>query len=232
MPLQVVKSVFSTLFPNYCLGCGTVLNHFEQYVCVDCSNELKETGFHTTAQNALTQHFFGKIPLSCATSLLYFHKKGVAQQLIHYLKYHGQEQIGKWLGEWLGSKLKQSAHFQHIDTIVPVPIHPKKMKKRGYNQVTLFAEEIAKSLNANLIEDVLVKTHSNSAQAQKHWLERQKDNKNLFCLQHPEKIIGKNILLVDDVITTGSTIEACVNELLRVRVSSVGIASMAYVLDY
>lgn len=224
--------MFSVVQPNYCLGCGTILNHFEQYICPNCSNELKETCFHTSAQNALTQHFFGKLDLSCATALLYFQKESVCQQLIHHLKYRKQEQIGEWFGKWLGNNIRQSVHFQHIEAVIPVPIHPKKLKKRGYNQVTLFGKEIAKSLNVSFVDDVLLKTYSNSAQAKKRWLERQKDNQTLFCLQNTEKIEGKNILLVDDIITTGATIQACANSLLNAKVNSVGVASMAYVLDY
>ena len=228
---DLFKDIFSVFFPKYCLGCNTIINHFEDFLCIECSNELKETNYHLLEKNPLHQKFFGKISLSCATALLYFQKQGVTQHLIHHLKYHKQENIGQWLGKWLGNRLQQSSYFQHIDTIIPVPIHQKKLKIRGYNQVELFAREIAQSLSATYIDDVLIKTHSNTAQAKKHWFERQKDSQNLFAIQNIEKIAGKNILLIDDVITTGATIEVCTNVLLQAEETTIGIACMAYVAN-
>lgn len=225
----IFKDIFSVFFPKYCLGCNTIINDFEDFLCVECSNKLKETNFHLLEKNPLYHKFFGKITLSCATALLYFQKQGVTQYLIHHLKYHKQENIGQWLGKWLGNRLQQSPYYQHIDTVIPVPIHPKKLKIRGYNQVELFARELALSLNATYVDNVLIKTHSNTAQAKKHWFERQKDNQNLFTIQNTEKIIGKNILLIDDVITTGATIEVCANALLQAERVTIGIACMAYV---
>lgn len=226
------KDVFSVFFPNYCIGCGVMMNHFEDFLCVNCSHQLKETNYHLLENNPLKAKFFGKLSLAGATSLLYFQKEGVTQRLIHHLKYHRQEKIGQWLGKWLGSQLKHSPYFKNIEVVIPVPIHPDKLKTRGYNQVALFGKEIAHSLGATYLDDVLIKTYSNSAQAQKHWIKRQKQNQSLFKLQNSEKIAGRNILLVDDVITSGATIELCAGELLKSPNIRLSIASMVYVVDF
>lgn len=226
------KDIVSVFFPNYCLGCGKIMNRFEKFVCVDCSHELKETNFDRLEVNPLTEKFFGKLPLQSAAALLYFQKESVVQDLIHALKYHRQEQIGEWLGTWLGMRLLKSPYFQGIDAVIPVPIHSKKLKTRGYNQVALFGREIARILGASYLDDVLVKTYSNTAQAQKHWIRRQRDNQTLFRLQCAEKIEGKHLLLVDDVITSGATIESCANQLFQAPNITLSVASMVYVVDY
>lgn len=230
--VDIFKSTFSVFFPNYCLSCNSVLNHFEKYLCVYCSNELSEANFQNATQNVLTQKLSERFSIDGATALLIFRKEGVAQRLIHHLKYHRREQIGKWLGEWLSFKINKISDFQKVDLVIPVPIHPKKRKIRGYNQVTLFGQEIAKGLNADFSEDILMKTFSNSAQAQKHKNEREKATENLFLLQNPAEIKGKHILLVDDVITTGATIEACAKELLKAEIASLQIGCMAYVPNF
>lgn len=229
---EISKTIFSIFFPKYCLGCNQIINEFEDFLCVDCAEKLEPTDLHFSVENIMTRNFLGKLPLLCATSLFYFQKEGVVQELLHQLKYKGREEIGEWLGKWLGNCIKEVPHFQQFDMVVGVPMHPEKQKKRGYNQVTLFGIEIAKSLQIDYAEDILKKVKNNTAQARNNWLARQKSSRYLFEIQYPEKIKGKKILLVDDVITTGGTIISCANELLKVEGVSVGIASIAYVADY
>lgn len=222
------KDIFSVLFPNYCMGCSQVIYHSNGYLCVDCSASLYETDFWYQSKNELVTAFSDRLNLSCGASLFFFKKGGVPQKLIHLLKYKNQEEIGQWLGKWLGKRLSQSADFKHIDVVIPVPIHPKKLKIRKYNQVALFGKEIAQSLNALYVDDVLIKTENTSAQALKNKAQRL-EGKSVFAVQNRHKIQGKNVLIVDDVITTGTTIVQCANELLKSEGVSVGVVAIAYV---
>ncbi|MDO4881373.1 MAG: phosphoribosyltransferase family protein [Capnocytophaga sp.] len=226
------KNILSTLFPKYCISCHEIMSQKEEFICISCRHFLEKTNFHEEKINKITEKFWGSFPLSCASALFYFQKEGVVQRLIHELKYYGKENIGQWLGKWYATELSQSPHYQNIDIVIPIPVHPKKLKTRGYNQVHLFAKEIANSLQAKLIEDVLVKTFNNSAQAQKNKEERYKDSKDLFSVQNKEKIIGKNILLVDDVITTGATLEVCAKAILAVPNTTLGICCIAFTEDF
>lgn len=226
--IHFFKDIFSVLFPKYCMGCSQVIYHSSGFLCVDCSGTLYETNFWYSAENELIKSFSDKLKLTCGASLFFFRKGGVPQKLIHLLKYKNQEEIGQWLGKWLGKRLSQSADFKHINIVIPVPIHSKKLKIRKYNQVALFGKEIAQSLNALYVDDVLIKTENTSAQALKNKAQRL-EGKSSFAVQNLHKIEGKNILIVDDVITTGTTILQCANELLKAKGVSVGVASIAYV---
>ena len=229
--LFIWKNILSTFFPKYCISCHEILSQKEEFLCIECRHFLEKTHFHEQKINKITEKFWGTLPLSCASAMFYYQKEGVVQQLIHELKYYGKEKIGQWLGKWYANELSKSVHFQEIDIVIPVPIHPKKLKIRGYNQVTLFAKEIALALNAELVEDVLVNKFNNSAQAQKNKEDRYKDSKDLFSIQNEEKIKGKNILLVDDVITTGATLEVCAKAILSVPETQLGISCIAFTED-
>ena len=151
----------------------------------------------------------------------------MSQRLIHALKYHNREQVGLWLGQWYACELVQSHYFQGVELVIPVPLHPKKKKKRGYNQVTLFGETLAQTLQVPYREDILLKQTYNSAQAKKHWLERQKTTAETFVLTSSEQIVGKHILIVDDIVTTGATLAQCA-ALLIAAGAKVSFACMAY----
>ena len=154
----------------------------------------------------------------------------MVQHLIHQLKYQKKESIGGWLGEWLGEKIKNVPHFQEIDVVIPVPLHKKKLKMRGYNQVALFGQKLAQILKANYVDDVLIKVKANTTQTKKDLWSRFKDSENIFSVQNTEKIENCKILLVDDLITTGATIESCYTQLVKAKNVNIGIASMAYSL--
>lgn len=227
-----LEGLLSVLFPKYCCGCGYVFTRGEKFLCTYCRNSLLETYFHEHTVNTLHKKFYGRCDFYCATSLLYFKKNTPTQHLMHELKYHNNESIGQWLGAWLGSELRKYPHFQQTEIVVPTPIHPKRFKERGYNQVSLFGKELAKALCAEYCEDVLIKTVSIASQTKKNIVQRWESSKDIFCINRPECIEGKHVLLVDDIITTGATIEHCYNELVKAKNTKVGIATMAYTLNF
>jgi len=171
--------------------------------------------------------FYGRVKIENGTALLRFEKKGITQQLIHGLKYKGQEHIGVFLGDWLGGELKTLKAYEDIDVVIPVPLHKKKLKKRGYNQVTKFAQHIAEAFNVLYVDDVLLKVTNTNSQTLKNRLARWTNNDELFTLQNKESIANKHILLVDDLITTGATMEACITVLQQAENVKISVASMA-----
>lgn len=227
---MIFSDFLSVFFPDYCADCGCILGNSEAFLCTSCRGNLPETQLHLQKNNRIMKQFYGQCDLFCATSLFYFHKNSAVQHLIHELKYKGREEIGIWLGRWLGEKIKSIKEFKQADAVVPVPLHKNKLKKRGYNQVALFGKELARILQVDYIDDVLVKVQSNTTQTQKDLWGRFRDSKDIFSIQNKEKIAGRNILLVDDLITTGATIESCYRQLLKAENVRMGIATMAYSL--
>ena len=209
------NTIINLFFPKTCYACNYVLTDNENGICTECRHELPITNYHFDKENPVTKVFYGRVKLESATALLLFQKKGMVQRLLHNLKYKRHEEIGVILGKWLGYEIKKSNQFKGIDMVIPVPLHKSKLRKRGYNQVTKFAIELANSINADYIDNVLVKTNSTKTQVFKKRFARWNDSKAIFNIQNPELIEGKHILLVDDIITTGATIESCANELLN-----------------
>jgi ComF family protein len=174
----------------------------------------------------MKQVFYGRVPVENATALLYFQKKGIVQRLLHNLKYRGQQQIGTFLGSWLGAELAETPEYRDISLVIPVPLHKRKRRIRGYNQVSDFGRQLARSLNAEYREDLLLKTFSTGSQVFQKRSKRFKTEK-LFTLSNPEPLQKKHILLVDDIVTTGATLENCANELLANSNVRLSIATMA-----
>jgi len=184
------------------------------------------TNFHFENSETVKKTVYGRVKLENATALFHFSKKGMVQQLLHNLKYRGHEQIGSFLGQWLGQELSTLDAYGAIDVVIPVPLHRSKLRKRGYNQVAKFGKEIAKALNAEYNESVLIKTKSTKTQVFKKRLLRWND-KALFDISENQSLKGKHILLVDDIITTGATVEACALVLLKIDNITLSVATMA-----
>ncbi|WP_369793439.1 ComF family protein [Lacinutrix sp. Hel_I_90] len=175
----------------------------------------------------MSKLFYGRAKIINGTALLRFEKKGSVQQLIHELKYREQQDVGLFLGNWLGEELKTIEAYKSIDLVIPVPLHKNKLRRRGYNQVTKFGQQIAKALNTDYDESVLIKITNTTSQVNKKRFARWSNNDELFSLINKEKIENKHILLVDDIITTGATIEACIQVLNRADHVTISIATMA-----
>ncbi|WP_366888425.1 ComF family protein [uncultured Aquimarina sp.] len=196
-------------------------------MCTSCRHKLPLGNFHKVNAKKIEKVFYGRVKIENATSLLVFEKDGLVQNLIHNLKYRGREEIGKELGIWLGQELAQSTVYQNIDTIIPVPLHPRRLKERGFNQVEEFGKEIAKKLNAEYIDFVLKKNSYNQKQSKNSRLTRWKNTSETFGVQNESLLINKHILIVDDIVTTGSTIEACIQVLQSIPGIKISIATMA-----
>ncbi len=227
---NILNDINSILLPNVCFGCNAHLYRGEQLLCTVCRNDLPFTEYTFNVENAVDRIFFGRTAVKKASSFLFYRKNNKVQHLIHHLKYKNQEQIGTFLGNWYGQVLKtDSGLVNKIDLVVPVPLHPKKMKKRGYNQVAEFARRLAYHLNTEYSDALLLKTSNNKTQTLKGRLGRWQDNKSLFTLSSIAPFENKNILLVDDVITTGATMESCAETLHQIPGINIYMASMAVV---
>lgn len=226
----MLKDLVNLLFPKLCYACSAILSDNEKDICTSCRHDLPVTNFHKNKDNAATKVFYGRVVLEHATSLLWFQKKGLVQHLLHNLKYRGHEKIGEILGQWIGHELKNSPYYTNIDMVIPVPLHKSKMKKRGYNQVSKFGQEIAKILDAEYNDHILLKKSDTKTQVFKTRLGRWDNSKSIFTTNKTSYIDGKHVLLVDDIITTGATIESCANSLFNAHINKkikLSVASMA-----
>ena len=185
------------------------------------------TNHHLNSENEAFKKFYGRIPVEYASALLYFHKRGIVQELIHNLKYKGQEEIGSVLGTWYAEDLKNSAIIQSVDEIIPVPLHKRKLRERGYNQVTNFGLSLSKNLNISYNPNLLVRNIYSKTQSRKNFLNRSDGIDTIFAASFTEKDHNKHFLLIDDVITTGSTLEACSHALLKIPGAKISIVCMA-----
>lgn len=226
---KIVNDVNSILLPLLCFGCNAHLIGGERHLCTVCRNHLPLTDYNYNEENAIDRIFYGRINIKKASSFLFFSHKGMVKNLIHFLKYKNQQEIGVFLGDWFGSLIRDNGYLKNIDLVIPVPLHPKKLKKRGYNQVSVFAKKLAFYLEAEYADNLLIKTSNTATQTAKNRLYRYFNNKDLFTVTQPELLKNKRILLVDDVITTGATMEACGKALLQYNSTELYIASMAVV---
>lgn len=214
-------------FPKACFCCTTYLKDNESYVCTVCRHKLPVTNFHINNDQTIASIFYGRSKIENATALLRFEKKGIAQKLIHQLKYKGQERVGTFLGEWLGEELAMRPNFQDIDLVIPVPLHKKKLRQRGYNQVDKFGREIANALKIDYVDNLLLKETNTISQVTKKRLARWSNTNELYRISSKDEIANKHILIVDDIITTGATLEACIQELNTAKNVKISIATMA-----
>ncbi len=218
--------MLNLLFPKVCCGCKSVLLKSEKTLCTQCIHTLPLVCHHRTGNEAMKSLFYGKFPLEKATAIIKFQKKGITQELLHDLKYRGQQQVSSFFGKWLGAELSQNPHYQSIDMVIPVPLHKQKLKKRGYNQVEGFGVEIAKALNVPYQDDILIKISKTKSQVFKKRLTRFQ-SEEIFTLHKPQLITNKHILLVDDIVTTGATLENCALQLLLNTQVKLSLATIA-----
>jgi ComF family protein len=214
-------------FPQACSVCGSVLYNNEQVLCLKCYAGLPRTGFHKDPGNEVARIFWGRIPVENATSFILFHQGSSYRNLLYQLKYQGQQQIGLEMGRLFGLELKDTA-FARVDLIHPVPLHPAKQRKRGYNQSELIARGMAEVLKIPVVTDRIARIAKTHSQTRKSRFERWENVRDTFRVLLPETLQDQHVLLIYDVITTGATLEACAEALLQTSGVSVSIASLAF----
>jgi ComF family protein len=218
----------SLFFPVICVSCGKSLFKNENSICTYCLYHLPKSNFHLVNDNPVAKIFWGRINIESAAAFYTFNKGGRVQHLIHQLKYKGQQQVGVSLGKLYGYELRENNAFKGIDVIIPVPLHAKKQRKRGYNQSMCFAEGLAETMHLTVDSDSLFRSIASETQTKKSRFTRWKNVESIFYTKNEEPLTGKHILLVDDVITTGATLEACAQTLLKINGVKVSIATIAY----
>ncbi|MGL2965527.1 ComF family protein [Flavobacterium sp. XGLA_31] len=223
----MLKHLLNLFFPKSCVGCHSFLLTDEKVLCTQCRHEIPLTNHHLMAQNEVMQKFYGRIPLEFGSALFYFHKKGIVQEMIHQLKYKGHEDISDMVGCWYASELKDLEQMQHIDYIIPVPLHKKRLRERGYNQVEGFGKSLSAKLDIPYDDQLLFRKLHTKTQTKKDLLGRADVISTVFDVNYTEEHHGKHFMLIDDVITTGSTLEACSRALLKIPDVKISIVCMA-----
>lgn len=218
--------MLNLLFPRVCIGCNSVISATEKLLCVSCRHKLPLTNIHINKDNSLKNKFYGRFPLENATALFYFHKRGLTQELMHHLKYRGEKELSSLFGAWLGAELIETPEYSGINMVIPVPLHKQKLRRRGYNQVEGFGRELAKALEIPYRDDILIKISKTGSQVFKTRILRF-ESEEVFAIQNIEEIKNQHIFLVDDIITTGATLEKCALQLLKGENVKISIATMA-----
>lgn len=222
----MLHALLNLFFPPVCAGCDNLLLQTEFVICSQCRHEIPLTYHHLQPQNEASTKFFGRIPVESVTTFAYFHKQGIVQKMIHKLKYRGQQDVGKALGYWFAENLKSVC--AHADAIIPVPLHPKKLRKRGYNQVDTFGQALSETLQIPVDATLLRRNFYSSTQTKKNLFARSEIRKDLFEADYTQAHHDKHFLLIDDVLTTGSTLEACSRALLKIPGARISIACLAF----
>jgi len=225
----MISSAINLIFPNLCESCNSALAKGEESLCTSCEFELPKTGFENDLENEVVKKFWGKLKVENAMAMYYFNKGGRLQPIIHGLKYSGKTNIGVRLGQLMGWAIKECNNFNNVDLVVPVPLHKTKLRKRGYNQANFIAEGLSTALNIPYSTTLVKRVVKSSTQTKKSRLARWDNVDGIFALNKiPVKKLN-HILIVDDVLTTGSTLEACAKAILQ-KIDNVKIsfATAAY----
>ena len=225
--MKLLKSLINLLFPRTCAACGNLLLESEDTVCTTCRFLLPKTGYEQHSDNPLAQIFYGQMPFNAVMAEFFFSKTGKVQHLIHGLKYHHCRENGIFLGQEIGKSLLQAPDYQGLEFIVPIPLHPKKEKIRGYNQSHVIAEGISEIMNIPIAENCLVRRVFTDTQTKKSREDRWQNVKDIFEVKNPEKLKGKHVLLVDDVLTTGATLLSAGKALMQVEGIKISVATAA-----
>ena len=232
--MQILRNVWTDLshlfFPHVCAGCGTDNIGSSNLLCLRCLDALPVTNFHMHSGNQVEKIFWGRLPVTHASSLCYFNSGSIIQSLLHQLKYRGNKELGHYLGRIMGETLVQSNRFSKIDALIPLPLFPAREKKRGYNQAELLCNGMSEVMDVPVLSRVIRRDTETATQTKKNRIERWQNMDGRFSLIRPELIADKHIILVDDVITTGATLEACGQSLLSTGNTKLSIVTLAYTI--
>lgn len=223
----IVEDFISLIYPRLCLACMQEAPMPREHMCLACQLDLPYTDLHHHQENTFTDRLWGRFPLHTAAAQLLMIKGGLAENIIYNIKYRGAIDLAKSLGRSYGRQLAKSPLYQDIDIIVPVPIHKSKLKTRGYNQSAIYGQGLSKTMKIPMFENAIRKLHKTSSQTRKTRMERLSNVESQYAISQKEKIKGKHVLLVDDVMTTGATLEACALEILKVEGTRVSVVTVA-----
>lgn len=219
--------MLNLIFPKVCAGCEEILSEGENVLCVECRHRIPLANFHNVGNDFMKNKFYGRFPLENATALIQFQKRGLTQELMHSLKYRGQKELSSFFGEWLGAELAENPKYGQVSMVIPVPLHKERLKKRGYNQVEGFGRELARALQVPYRDDILVKISKTGSQVFKTRILRF-ETEAIFFNQKIDDVKDHHVLLVDDIITTGATLEKCAIQLLKGENVKISIATIAF----
>ena len=229
---ELSNSLLHIVFPDVCKGCGSDVLDRGSQLCLRCLTSLPETGFHLHRNNPVEKIFWGRVPIVAAMSQFYFTKESLIQHLMHQFKYRGERELGRQLGKCIGSSLLSTNRFSGISGLIPLPLFRKKEKLRGYNQAQILCEGIGEITGIPVVSNVLKRTIHTDTQTHKGRVERWKNMEGKFVVHQKKDLIGKHVLLVDDVVTTGATLEASALALLETEDVSVSIATLCVATMY
>lgn len=225
--MKIFDNLLSLFYPRLCVACGDALQQNEQHLCLHCMMHLPETNFHKNHDNPLMNIFAGRVKVEEVASLLYYKKGNNVQHILHALKYKGQKEIGSFLGEYYGKILALEPRFQSVDCIVPIPLHPKKQQKRGYNQSEWFAKGLSAGTGKPYRTDILTRAQFTETQTRKSRFNRWENVKEVFVATENNSVHGLHLLVCDDVLTTGATMEAAIQQLLTLPDVKVSVVTLA-----
>jgi ComF family protein len=228
MLTKYASSVLHLFYPHICPGCGSDKLSRSDELCLTCRVELPFTNFETIADNTIEKIFYGRMQIQAATSLLYFSKGTLVQRLIHQFKYKANTELGSFLGTTMGQALQQASRFSGVDCVVPLPLFAKKQEQRGFNQAAVLTASIANQLKVPAIYNNVIRQKFTQTQTKKHRTERWQNVAESFVVANPAQLQNKHVLLVDDVITTGATIEACAQKIASISNTKISVATLAY----
>ena len=230
--MNLLKSVFADtlhlFYPHVCIGCGSDLVNEKNLLCLKCNDDLPHTNFEQYAGNPIEKIFWGRLPITSAHSEFYFAKESLIQHLIHQLKYKNNKEVGIYLGKLMGRQILNSNRFQQIDYLIPLPLYPDKEHKRGYNQATIICNGISSAMNIPVINNNVMRLRFTETQTRKHRTERWENVEGSFVIKNESTLKGKHVLLVDDVITTGATLESCGHAIMKTGDIKLSIATLAF----
>lgn len=224
----LANDLLHLFFPHNCEGCGTDILNDKSILCANCFLQLPETSFTGKHNNPVEKIFYGRIRIEHATALFYYSKDSMLQHLVTELKYHGNREIGLWIGRLMGQVFATSKSFTTIDAIVPLPLNPIREKKRGYNQAGLIAEGIQQVWSKPVITDALTRKVFTETQTHKDRITRWQTMQGVFEVTAADQLASKHILLIDDIVTTGATLESCGQSILNIPGTKLSIATTAY----
>ena len=225
---EIKEALLHLAFPHICAGCGSDLLNINNELCLRCLHQLPATQFELHASNPIEKIFFGRLPVTAATAQYYFTKESLVQRLMHGFKYKGNKELGIYLGRLMGIALASSNRFTKIDALVPLPLFPSKERKRGYNQATVLCQGISEVLQKPVWKDAVIRSTFTETQTKKNRVERWQNIEGRFEIANAAQLMNKHVLLVDDVVTTGATLESCGRVLLNAPGLQLSIATLCF----